>query len=35
MFNKGDPGFSNALDAREALGKDWQELVENGIRTCL
>lgn len=35
MFNAGEPGFSNALDAREVLGKDWQELVKNGIRTCL
>lgn len=35
MMNPGDAGFSNAIDAKQALGPDWQKLVENGIKTCL
>ncbi|MDJ1157563.1 hypothetical protein QNA08_04830 [Chelatococcus sp. SYSU_G07232] len=35
MFRKGDPGYEQALDARQALGPEWQELVKSGIRTCL
>ena len=27
MFRPGDPGFENALDAREALGPEWAKLV--------
>ena len=34
MFNKGDPGFNNALDAKTELGPDWQILVADGIKTC-
>lgn len=34
MFNPGDAGFSNALDARAQLGENWQELVETGINNC-
>lgn len=34
MFNPGDNGFSNALDAKQQLGENWSELVETGIRTC-
>lgn len=34
MFRRGDPGFENAIDAREALGPEWQKLVQTGIRTC-
>lgn len=35
MFKPGDPGFENALDAKQQLGPEWPELVKNGIRTCL
>ena len=34
MFNKGDRGFSNAVDAKMQLGADWATLVEEGINTC-
>lgn len=35
MFNKGDSGFEQAIDARSALGPDWREAVKNGVATCL
>ena len=35
MFNPGDAGAEQAVDARQVLGPDWQEKVRNGIRTCL
>lgn len=35
MFRAGDPGYDNALDAKQMLGPEWQERVRNGIRTCL
>lgn len=35
MFNKGEPGYEQGLDAREALGPDWQEAVKNGVNSCL
>ena len=35
MFRRGDPGFENALDARQQLGPDWQDQVKNRILTCL
>lgn len=35
MFKPGDPGFEQALDAKQMLGSDWAELVKTGIRTCL
>ncbi len=35
MFREGEPGYENALDAREALGPEWPEIVKNGIKTCL
>lgn len=35
MFKNGEAGSENALDARQMLGPEWQELVKNGIRTCL
>lgn len=34
MFKNGEAGSENALDARQMLGPEWQELVKNGIRTC-
>lgn len=34
MLEPGDPGFENGVDARGALGPDWEELVESGVRTC-
>lgn len=35
MFNQGEPGFEQAIDARTSLGEDWQDYVKNGVRTCL
>lgn len=35
MFKPGDPGFDNAIDARESLGPNWQQLVKSGVHTCL
>jgi hypothetical protein len=35
MFREGDPGAQQAISARAALGADWQEKVQSGIRTCL
>ena len=34
MLRPGEPGYSDALDARTVLGEDWQELVANGVRNC-
>jgi phospholipase C len=31
----GEPGAENALDARQALGAEWQEIVKSGVHTCL
>lgn len=28
-------GREHAADAREALGRDWAELVKTGVRACL
>ena len=35
MFKNGEPGSENALDARAALGPDWADFTQSGIRTCL
>jgi hypothetical protein len=35
MFRRGDPGYDQALDAREQLGTEWESVVKKGIRTCL
>jgi hypothetical protein len=35
MFKPGEPGFEQALDAREQLGPEWREIVKSGVRTCL
>jgi hypothetical protein len=35
MFREGEPGAEEAVDAREALGPEWQDLVKSGIRSCL
>jgi hypothetical protein len=35
MFRHREPGAENAIDARQALGPEWQELVRSGVRTCL
>jgi hypothetical protein len=35
MFRNGEPGAENALDARQALGAEWQEIVKLGVHTCL
>ncbi|MEZ5777267.1 MAG: hypothetical protein R3E44_02790 [Paracoccaceae bacterium] len=34
MFNPGDAGFSNAIDAKRELGSEWETLVKDGIKTC-
>lgn len=34
MFNPGDPGYENALDAKQALGPNWERKVKNGISSC-
>jgi hypothetical protein len=34
MFKDGEPGASNALSAREALGPEWQKQVSKQIVTC-
>lgn len=33
-FNRGEPGYNDAVDAKRTLGPDWQKLVESGINTC-
>lgn len=35
MFSNGDYGHEQAVDARASLGPDWQQVVKNGIGTCL
>jgi len=35
MFRNGEPGSENAIDARQALGLEWADLVKSGVRTCL
>jgi len=35
MFREGEPGAQQAISARAVLGADWQEQVQNGVRTCL
>ena len=34
MVEPGSRGYDDALDARQILGPEWEELVENGIKTC-
>lgn len=34
MFNPGDPGYGDALDAKTTLGPEWETKVREGIRTC-
>lgn len=35
MFKEGEPGFENALSARQTLGPDWQEIASKKKYTCL
>lgn len=35
MFRNGEPGAENAIDARQALGPEWADLVKSGVHTCL
>jgi len=35
MFRKGDPGFERAIDARQELGPEWEDVVKHGVHTCL
>lgn len=35
MLSKGEPGYNDALSARQLLGADWQTIVAEGIpNTC-
>ena len=34
MLNRGDPGFDDGLDAKQALGTDWEKKVKDGVPTC-
>lgn len=34
MLRRGDPYFSQGVDARAQLGPEWRSLVEEGIKTC-
>lgn len=33
-FNKGDPGYNDAVDAKSTLGEDWEKLVKTGVNSC-
>lgn len=35
MFRNGEPGAEQAIDARETLGAEWQDIVKSGVHTCL
>ncbi|RDJ12415.1 hypothetical protein [Rhizobium grahamii] len=34
MFKEGDPGYSNAISARDVLGPKWAVIVKDGVMTC-
>ncbi len=34
MFKNGDPGSADGIDARQALGPKWPQIVKNGIMVC-
>lgn len=34
MLRRGDPGYENALDAKDALGAEWAVAVREGVKTC-
>lgn len=34
MFKPGERGYSNGIDAKTVLGKDWEKKVREGINTC-
>ena len=34
MLNPGDAGYAEGLDAKAALGPDWQKKVEDGVPNC-
>jgi hypothetical protein len=35
MLNPGDTGYEQGLDAKQALGPDWEKKVKDGVPTCL
>jgi hypothetical protein len=35
MLNPGDAGYDEGLDAKAALGPEWQKKVQDGIPSCL
>ncbi|WP_193335919.1 hypothetical protein [Devosia beringensis] len=34
MLNPGDVGYEQGIDARAALGPDWQKKVDGGVNNC-
>ena len=34
MLNQGDAGYEKGIDARAALGPDWQKKVDGGVNNC-
>jgi hypothetical protein len=34
MFKTGEPGFEQALDAKETLGPKWAMIVKDGVNIC-
>lgn len=34
MLRPGDAGYEEGVDARNALGPEWERLAQEGIRTC-
>jgi hypothetical protein len=34
MFHDGEPGASNAIEAKQILGPKWKEIVKDGVMTC-
>jgi len=34
MLNPGDQGYDQGVDARRVLGTNWEQIVQQGVRTC-
>ncbi|MFD0859222.1 hypothetical protein [Roseovarius aquimarinus] len=34
MYKRSEAGYERAIDARKALGENWEEAVQNGVSTC-
>lgn len=35
MYRAGEPGYENAIPARDILGPDWEQKVKSGVSSCL